>query len=76
MAARHDKQQTFGAVAEDQAEASSHPDFIIIARELADAKSEVTVRVAEVLLQLPQCAADFAAHIPGIIPHLHTKRLI
>ena len=74
VVARHDEEKTFRTVLEYQPHVQSNPDFKKPAGKLANAQAAMPMRMAEVLLQLPERAPDFAAHFPRIIPDESAKR--
>jgi hypothetical protein len=72
--AGHHKQKARGAILENQPDVQPHPDFKNVPRQLANAQTLMTVRMAEITLQMLQRQPDFPTRLFGIIPDARAER--
>ena len=73
--ASFDKQKAIGAVLKNQSDIQSHADFKKASRQLADAQTLMTMRMAEIPLQVLQRPSNSAARRFGISADAHQERL-
>ncbi len=72
--AGHHKQQAIGSILKNQPDVQPHPDFKKIPRQLANAQTLMTVRMAKIPFQMLQCQPDFPTRLFGIIPDARAER--
>ncbi len=70
----HHKPKALGAILEKQPDVQPQPDFKKIPRQLANAQTPMTVRMAEIPFQMLQCQPDFPTRLLGIIPDACAER--
>ena len=63
--ASFDKQKAIGAILKNQSDVQPHADLKESSRQLADAQTLMTMRMAEILLQALQRQSNFAACLFG-----------
>jgi hypothetical protein len=68
------EQEAIGAVLEDQPNVQPHADFKEASRQLADAQTLMTMRMAEIPLQVLQRQSNFAARLFGISADAREER--
>ena len=68
------KQKAIGAVLKNQSDVQSHADFKKASRQLADAQTLMTMRMAEIPLQVLQRQSNLAACLFGISADARAER--
>jgi hypothetical protein len=71
--AGHHKPKALGAILENQPDVQPHPYFKKVPRQLANAQTLMTVRMAEIPFQMLQRQPNFPTRLFGIIPDTRAK---